>query len=348
MSFWRDKKVFITGHTGFKGSWLCMWLSMLGADVTGYALNPPTDPSLFELCKVEKLITSIIGDIRNYSSLKKALERYKPEIIIHMAAQPIVRKSYKYPMETYSINFTGTLNLLEAVRNMKGVKALVNVTTDKVYLDQGKIAGYVETDALGGFDPYSNSKAASELMTASYRDSFLAPKGIAVATARAGNVIGGGDWGTDRLVPDFIRAILKGKNISLRSPKAVRPWQYVLDPLNGYLTLSQKLYGGGQRYAGSWNFGPDAKDAKQVEWLVKMLCKKYGNGASYAIDKGKHPHETHLLTLNCSKAKRELGWRPKMHLDAALDNIIKWTKAFGDKDDLRKLCMYQIKEFMEL
>jgi CDP-glucose 4,6-dehydratase len=347
MSFWKQKRVFLTGHTGFKGSWLCMWLNMLGADVTGYALKPPTDPSLFELCKVNELVASVIGDIRDRSSLKKALERSKPEIIIHMAAQPIVRTSYKDPVETYSINFTGTLNLLDAVRNMKGVKVLVNVTTDKVYQDQGKKTGYVETDPLGGFDPYSNSKAASELVTASYRDSFLGPKGMAVATARAGNVIGGGDWGTDRLVPDFIRAILVGENISLRNPKEVRPWQFVLDPLSGYLALAQKLYERGQRYAGAWNFGPDAKEAKQVELLVKILCKKYGGGASYTVDKGKHPHETHFLTLNCSKAKKELGWRPRTHIDEALDRIIVWTKAYQKKNDLRKLCMEQIKEYMQ-
>jgi CDP-glucose 4,6-dehydratase len=346
MNFWKNKKVFITGHTGFKGSWLCLYLYQLGAKVSGYALNPPTDPSLFKLCKIDKLINSTIADIRDLGTLKKALSSASPEIVIHMAAQPLVRQSYKDPVETYSVNVMGTVNLFESVRNSKSVKAVVNVTTDKIYENKERAAGYRENEPLGGYDPYSSSKACSELVTSAYRNSFL-NNGVAVATARAGNVIGGGDWGSDRLVPDFIRAILKGKKIRVRNPKAVRPWQYVLDPLNGYLMLAQMLYENGQKYAQAWNFGPDDKDAKTVEWLVKTLCSRWGKGASYAIDKGKHPHETRLLTLNSSKARTTLKWKPKADIESSLDNIISWTQAYKKKMDMRKVSLDQISDFMK-
>jgi len=344
-NFWHNKKVFITGHTGFKGSWLCLWLHFLGAKVTGYALKPPTEPSLFKLCKIDKLVRSIIGDVRNLKLLKKVMISAKPEIVIHMAAQPLVRQSYRDPVETYAVNVMGTVNVLEAVRSCKSVKAVINVTTDKIYENKERSTGYKESEPLGGYDPYSSSKACSELVTSAYRNSFL-KNGTAVATARAGNVIGGGDWGTDRLVPDFIKAILKGNKIRIRNPKAIRPWQYVLDPLNGYLILAQKLYKNGQKYAEPWNFGPDDRDAKTVEWLIKRLCSKWGGNASYAIDNKKHPHETQTLKLDSSKAKARLKWKTKMHLENAVDKVIEWTKEYKEKKDLRRVCMDQIKEYM--
>jgi CDP-glucose 4,6-dehydratase len=346
MNFWKNKKVFITGHTGFKGSWLCLYLYQLGAKVSGYALNPPTDPSLFKLCKIDKLVNSNIADIRNIDALKQALTSASPDIVIHMAAQPLVRQSYKDPVETYSVNVMGTVNLLESVRRCKSVKAVVNVTTDKIYENKERATGYKENEPLGGYDPYSSSKACSELVTSAYRNSFL-NNGVAVATARAGNVIGGGDWGEDRLVPDFIRAILNGEKIRIRNPKAVRPWQYVLDPLNGYLMLAQRLYENGQQYAQAWNFGPADKDAKTVEWLVKTLCSRWGKGASYAIDKGKHPHETRLLTLNSSKARTTLKWKPKADIETSIDNIIAWTRAYKDKKDIRKVSLDQLSAYVE-
>ena len=345
MNFWKNKKVFITGHTGFKGSWLCLWLYFLGAKVTGYSLKPPTKPSLFELCRIDKLVKSITADVRDLKSLEKAMLSAKPDIVIHMAAQPLVRESYKNPVETYAVNIMGTVNVLEAVKRCKSVKAVVNVTTDKIYENREKTTGYRESEPLGGYDPYSSSKACSELVTSAYRNSFL-KNGVAVATARAGNVIGGGDWGTDRLVPDFIKAILKGDKIQVRNPKAIRPWQYVLDPLNGYMILAQRLYQNGQKYAEAWNFGPDDRDAKTVEWIVKNLCSKWDVSATYSIDKRKHPHETKTLKLDSSKARTRLKWRTKIHLEDAIDNVIGWTRAYKNKKDPQRTCVEQIKEYM--
>lgn len=350
MNFWKNRKVFVTGHTGFKGSWLCLWLNQLGAKVTGFALEPPTDPSLFKLCKIDELTASIIGDIRDIDSLKKALLSAYPEIVIHMAAQPLVRRSYKMPSETFQVNVIGTVNLLEAVRECGSVRAVINVTTDKVYKNQEKKKGYIETDPLGGFDPYSTSKACSELVTESFRNSFFNPKNykthkVAIATARAGNVIGGGDWGEDRLVPDFIKAALKGTKIRVRNPKAVRPWQHVLEPLRGYMMLAEKLYSNGPRFGEAWNFGPDRPDAKPVEWVIKKLCEKWGEGCSFEIDKGKHPHETNYLFLDHSKASKKLGWKPKWDLGQALDKVIEWTGAYRKQNDLRKACIKQIEEY---
>jgi len=344
IGFWKGKKVFITGHTGFKGSWLCLWLHCMGAKVTGYALKPPTKPSLFELCKINKLVRSITADVRDAGSLKKAMLSAKPEIVIHMAAQPLVRESYRNPVDTYDVNVMGTVNVLEAVRSCKSVKAVINVTTDKIYENKEKSTGYKENEPLGGYDPYSSSKACSELVTSAYRNSFL-KNGVAVATARAGNVIGGGDWGVDRLVPDFIKSILNNKKICVRNPKAVRPWQYVLDPLNGYLILAQKLYRNGRKYAEPWNFGPDEKDARTVEWMVRKFCGKWGGNASYSIDKRKHPHETKILKLDSSKARKMLNWKTKTHLEHALDKIVEWTRAYKNHKNLKELCFNQIKEY---
>lgn len=348
--FWNGKKIFLTGHTGFKGSWLCVWLHALGANVTGYALDPPTDPSLFELCRIDRLVQSTIADVRNGGSLREAMAVAQPEIVLHMAAQPLVRDSYKMPVETYEINVMGTVNLFEAVRACRSVKSVINVTTDKCYENREWVWGYRENESLGGYDPYSNSKACSELVTSSYRSSYFNPDayavhGVAVASARAGNVIGGGDWAVDRLMPDCVRAVLKGEKIVLRNPDAIRPWQHVLDPLSGYLVLAQKLYQEGPRYAGAWNFGPDDTDTKPVEWLVKNLCGKWGADAAYVIDRGMHPHEAHYLKLDCSKARTELGWKPRWSLDKAIDSIAGWTRAYQQGNDMNRVCLQQIEEY---
>ncbi len=351
--FWAGKKVFLTGHTGFKGSWLSLWLHSLGAQVHGYALEPPTNPSLFELGNIGPLVQSTLKDIRDRESLTRALVSAKPDIVIHMAAQPLVRDSYKIPVETYEINVMGTVNLFEAIRACTTVKAVINVTTDKCYENKEWVWGYREGEPLGGYDPYSNSKACSELVTSSYRSSYFNPKdhashGVALASARAGNVIGGGDWAVDRLIPDCVRAVLKDEKVLIRNPHAIRPWQHVLEPLSGYLVLAQKLYENGPRYAGAWNFGPDDSDAKSVEWIVKSLCAKWGDHASYRIDKGEHPHEAYYLKLDCSKAKAELGWRPRWNLDKAIDSIVAWTRIYGQGGDVGKTCREQINQYSKI
>jgi CDP-glucose 4,6-dehydratase len=351
-TFWQGRKVLITGHTGFKGAWLSLWLTMLGAKVTGYALKPSTKPSFFELCQIDKIVNSNIGDIANLSKLKKLFARTKPEIVFHMAAQPLVRASYLDPRYTYTTNVMGTVNLFEAVRGCESVRAVINVTTDKCYMNDNLRKPFKEDDALGGYDPYSNSKACSELITRSYRDSFFNSGGhknkeVAIATARAGNVIGGGDWAHDRLIPDFNRALIGGNKINIRNPNAVRPWQHVLDPLNGYLILAEKLYKHGSRYGEAWNFGTDFRKSKNVEWVIKRLCQQWGNGAEYVIDERKHPHEAACLKLNSAKAQEMLGWRPKWNLEKSLDKVIEWTRAYQRKDDARQVSYSQINEYME-
>jgi CDP-glucose 4,6-dehydratase len=351
--FWKWKKVFLTGHTGFKGSWLCLWLHSLGAQVFGYALQPPTDPSLFELCTIDKIVQSTIADVRERGALIEAMRFARPEIVIHMAAQPLVRDSYKIPVETYEINVMGTVNLFEAVRACKSVRAVINVTTDKCYENKEWVWGYRENEPLGGYDPYSNSKACSELVTAAYRSSYFNAKdhashGVALASARAGNVIGGGDWASDRLIPDCMRALLKGEKVLIRNPQAIRPWQHVLEPLSGYLVLAQKLCENGPSYAGAWNFGPDDNDAQPVEWLVKNLCAKWSDSASYVIDKGENPHEAHYLKLDCSRAKSRLNWHPHWSLDMAIDSIIEWTRAYNQGQDVIKICLKQIEEYSKI
>jgi len=352
-SFWRGKKIFLTGHTGFKGAWLSIWLESLGAKVTGYALKPPTNPSLFELSRAGRFLKSHIDDIRDAGEIRRAMLSAKPEIVIHMAAQPLVRESYRAPAETYETNVMGAVNLLEAVRACGSVRAVVNVTTDKCYENKERLRGYKEGEPLGGYDPYSSSKACSELVTSAYRSSFFNPAdykkhGVALASARAGNVIGGGDWAADRLIPDIVRAALRGEKARIRSPRAIRPWQHVLEPLAGYLLLAEKLYTHGPRYSQAWNFGPDAGDAKDVEWIVKRMFASWPEAPGYAIDKGRHPHEAHFLKLDSSKARRELGWTPRWHIGTAIDKIIAWTRAYAAGENMREVCLKQIREYAEI
>ena len=349
---YHKRKVLITGHTGFKGSWLCILLNQLGANVYGYSLEPPTSPSLFEEAKIAGFMTSFIGDIRNLNYLTEVMKKVQPEIVIHMAAQPLVRDSYKIPVETYEINVMGTVHILEACRITPSVKAIVNVTTDKSYENKEWHWGYRENEPMGGYDPYSNSKGCSELVTSAYRNSFFNPNeykvhGIALASARAGNVIGGGDWANDRLIPDFIRAIGKGEKVYIRSPYAIRPWQHVLEPLNGYLLLAEKLFSQGTRYAEGWNFGPDDSDAKNVEWITNTICNLWGDGASYEIDTHPQPHEANYLKLDCSKAKAELNWLPKWNINKALESIVEWNKAYLSGKDILGVTIQQINQFYQ-
>ncbi len=349
-SFWSGKKVFLTGHTGFKGSWLSLWLQQLGADVTGYALSPPTTPSLFEVANVADRMRSCIGDIRDGVGLSRAMRDAVPEVVIHMAAQALVRRSYSEPVETYSTNVMGTVYLLEAVRQTPSVRAVVNVTSDKCYENKEWVWGYRETESMGGFDPYSNSKGCAELVTAAYRRSFfsaekLSDHGVVLASGRAGNVIGGGDWAEDRLIPDILRAISAGRPVIIRSPHAIRPWQHVLDPLNGYLQLAQKLYEHGISFAEGWNFGPSDEDARTVEWIVKWLTQQWGEGAGWEIDQSSRLHEAHYLKLDCSKARMRLDWQPRWNLPAALDAIIAWQRAYLMQQDMHQVTVQQIEQF---
>ena len=343
--FWRGKRVFLTGHTGFKGSWLSIWLQQLGTELTGYALQPPTNPSLFDTAKVELGMSSLTGDIRDGERLSQAMRDARPDIVIHMAAQPLVRRSYVDPVETYSTNVMGTVFLMEAILRTPSVKAVVNVTTDKCYENREWAWGYRENEPMGGHDPYSNSKGCAELVTSAYRQSFLQAQGVAVASARAGNVIGGGDWAADRLVPDILRAFESGNPVSIRNPHATRPWQHVLEPLSGYLCLAEHLYEKGQSFAEGWNFGPKDDDARPVQWIVEHMVNHWGNGASWQQDGGVQPHEANCLKLDISKAKARLGWQPLWPLATALAQITAWHKAWLANDDMKKLCLNQIQQY---
>ena len=349
-AFWHGKRVFLTGHTGFKGSWLSLWLTKLGAEVSGYALDPPTTPNLYELARVNSIVKSTIADVRDAEALARALSEARPDVVFHMAAQPLVRESYRIPAETFAVNVMGTVNLFESIRGCARVRAVVNVTTDKCYENREWPWGYRENEALGGHDPYSSSKACSELVTSAYRRSYFntdacGSTGTSIASARAGNVIGGGDFAADRVIPDCVRAVLKGETILLRSPDAIRPWQHVLDPLSGYLLLARKLYEDGERFASAWNFGPEDADARTVEWLVQRFCEKWGEGASCGFDRGEHPHEAHHLKLDISKARTALGWRPRWDLLTAIDRVVEWTRSYRDGADVREACLGQISDY---
>ena len=351
--FWSGRRVLLTGHTGFKGSWLSLWLQYLGADVTGYALAPPTVPSLFEQASVGNGMTSVLGDIRNLETLSAVVATHRPEIVFHMAAQPLVRYSYQNPVETYSTNVMGTVHLLEAVRLASGVKAVVNITTDKCYENREWVWGYREDEPMGGHDPYSNSKGCAELVSAAYRSSFFDNErynehGVALATARAGNVIGGGDWAKDRLIPDIVTAFERGARPEIRNPNATRPWQHVLEPLCGYLTLAQRLYEHGPAFAEAWNFGPHEEDAKPVGWIVEKMAALWGHSAQWNVDDGQHPHEAHHLKLDISKARARLGWQPTMHLSDALSLVVEWSKQRQRGADMRALTLSQIQAYQNL
>ena len=349
-TFWQGKKVFLTGHTGFKGSWLALWLQDLGAKVTGYSLPAPTEPSLFSLANVAKNMSHTIGDIRDGQNLKRAIDEVQPEIVLHLAAQPLVRYSYRKPVETYETNVMGTLHLLEAIRSIGSVRSCVLITTDKCYENREWDWGYREIDPMGGYDPYSSSKGCMELLSASYRNSYFPTQKYeehktAIATARAGNVIGGGDWAEDRLIPDMVNAFINRQPAIIRNPNAIRPWQHVLEPLSGYLELAQKLYEQGPEYAEAWNFGPELHDAKPVSWIAKELSTLWGEEAQWQTDNNEHPHEAHYLKLDCSKAYARLNWRPRWSLKQALANITEWHKAHECGADMHALTLQQIHQY---
>lgn len=349
-SFWKDKKVFMTGHTGFKGSWMALWLQEMGADLKGYSLTAPTSPNLFEEANVGTGMVSEVGDIRDFEQLKESIAQFKPEIVFHMAAQPLVRLSYDNPMETYSTNVMGTVHLLEAVKQVGGIKAVVNITSDKCYENREWVWGYREDEAMGGYDPYSNSKGCAELVASSYRQSFFNKDkyhlhGCALASVRAGNVIGGGDWADDRLIPDILNGFSKEESIEIRSPHAIRPWQHVLEPLSGYLAVAEYLYEQGPDFAEGWNFGPREEDAKPVQWIVEKLVQQWGNKASWFLSEGDHPHEAHYLKLDCSKAKMRLNWQPVWHIEETLERIVTWQKAWLGGYDIKQHTLNEIKEY---
>ena len=340
--FWRGKRVLLTGHTGFKGGWLSLWLQSLGAEVHGYALEPPTEPNLYTVARVgDGMASSVIADIRDGAMLAASLQAAKPEIIFHLAAQALVRCSYVQPVETYAINVMGTVNLLEAVRATPGVRAVVNVTSDKCYENREWVWGYREHEPMGGHDPYSSSKGCAELVTAAYRRSFFNQAGIALASARAGNVIGGGDWAADRLIPDFLRAADAGETLKIRSPHAIRPWQHVLEPLCGYLMLAECLYSEGEKAAEPWNFGPTDEGARPVRWIVERLAELRGD-VNWECDSVHQPHEVHYLKLDSSKARARLGWRPRWQLETALTQTLEWHEAWRRGKDMRALTQTQI------
>jgi CDP-glucose 4,6-dehydratase len=343
-AFWKGKRVFLTGHTGFKGSWLSLWLSSLGAEVKGYALNPPTTPSLFDEASIKSIIDSQIGDIRDQDTIHESMTAFNPDILIHMAAQSLVRHSYDAPIETYEVNVIGTAKVLEVARSCSNLKAVVNITTDKCYENDGRTKGYKEDDPMGGHDPYSSSKGCSELVASAYRRSFLQEQDIGLASVRAGNVIGGGDWADDRLIPDILRSFEKGESVVIRNPKATRPWQHVLEPLSGYLILAEKLYKNQKEYAEGWNFGPNEKDVKPVSWIMDKMISEWP-ASSWELDQNSNPHEADFLKLDISKVKSKLGWKPIWGLSHTLEKIIGWHKAWLDKEDMQTICLAEIEEY---
>ena len=344
--FYKGKRVLVTGHTGFKGAWLCRMLGLAGAQVTGYALNPPTDPSLFEIAGLEDCMDSVIGDIRDLKHLREVFDRVRPEVVFHLAAQPIVRDSYKDPVYTYETNVMGTVNVLECVRLTKSVRSFLNVTTDKVYENREWEYGYRECDPLDGYDPYSNSKSCSELATHSYQKSFLGDGRCAVSTSRAGNVIGGGDFANDRIIPDCVRAAASGKDIIVRNPHSTRPYQLVLEPLAVYLTIAMKQYGDG-KFQGYYNVGPDDRDCVTTGNLVDIFCRAWGNGMTWADRHDGGPHEANFLKLDCSKIKHVFGWRPRYGVEEAVAKTVEWSKAYLDGQEMLQVMDRQIMEFFE-
>lgn len=345
--FWNGKRVLLTGHTGFKGSWLSLWLQEMGATVRGLALDPPTDPAMFDEANVSGAMEHYVADIRNLTVLQKHFADFDPNILIHMAAQPIVRLSYDKPVETFETNVLGTVNVLEAAKESRSLRAIVNVTTDKCYENREWVWGYREDEPMGGYDPYSSSKACVELLSAAYRKSFYSDAGICMATARAGNVIGGGDWSRDRLLPDILRSIQLGVPAEIRNPKSIRPWQHVLEPLSGYLVLAECLFSeDGQNFAEGWNFGPLDEDARSVEWIVNQICQSWPGEATWRTQAGKHPHEANVLKLDISKARQRLGWTPRWTLESAIAHTIDWHRSWINGDNMREVSVKQINAYL--
>jgi CDP-glucose 4,6-dehydratase len=343
---WSGRRVLVTGHTGFKGGWLTLRLVSLGADVCGYALAPGTRPSLFDAACVGDVCRSEIGDIRDRTRLQSVIDDFRPEVVFHLAAQALVRASYRDPVETYSTNVMGLITLFEAVRSAPSARCVVNVTSDKCYENREWVWGYRETDPMGGFDPYSSSKGCAELVTACWRRSFFAPAGVRLASGRAGNVIGGGDWAPDRLAPDFIRAMAEGTELVIRSPHAIRPWQHVLEPLSGYMLLAQKLLESeDDGAADAWNFGPDGESVRDVEWVARTLCDLWGDGARMRVAPDASLHEARELRLETSKARAGLNWRPRWRAAEALERVVRWHKAFNAGEDARALCARDIDDY---
>ena len=346
--FWKGKKVFLTGHTGFKGSWLSLWLQNMGALVKGYSLDVNTKPALFSIANIDEGMESEIGDIRDLEQLTKSMVSFSPDILIHMTAQPIVRISYKEPVNTYKTNVIGTVNVLEAARKCISLKAIVSVTTDKCYENKERKRGYKENEPMGGHDPYSSSKGCAELVTSAYRRSFFSSKNTAsLASARAGNVIGGGDWAEDRLIPDILRAFENSEPVIIRNPLSTRPWQHVLEPLSGYLVLAQELFLNGDNFAEGWNFGPKDEDCKPVSWILDQMVKSWGNNASWIIDKKINPHEAVFLKLDCSKASNRLKWNPKWNLQLTLKSIVNWHQLYINGGDVKKQCLNEINKYID-
>ena len=346
LSFYRGKRVFVTGHTGFKGAWLCRMLALAGAEVTGFSLNPPTEPSLFEIAGIARDVHSVIGDIRDYAALKAAFNEAQPELVLHLAAQPIVRDSYRDPVYTYETNVMGTVHILECIRTSDCVKSFLNVTTDKVYRNREWVWGYRENEELDGYDPYSNSKSCSELVTHSYKNSFFPEGTVAISTARAGNVIGGGDFAHDRIVPDCVRAALRHEDIVVRNPYSTRPYQHVLEPLYAYLMIAAGQYQDGS-LAGWYNVGPDDGDCFQTGALVDLFVKKWGGDLRWVNRWDGGPHEANFLKLDCSKLKAAFGWKPRWNLDTAMEMVVQWSKCWADRGDIRGCMDEQIGQFLK-
>lgn len=347
-TFWKGKRVFVTGHTGFKGSWLSLWLQDMGAMVKGYALEPNTTPNLFTEAKVGQNMDSEIGDITDLKHITDSMIAFNPEVLIHMAAQPLVRLSYQEPVLTYATNVMGTINVLEAARKCVNLKAIVSVTTDKCYENKEWEWGYRENEPMGGHDPYSSSKGCAELVTTAYRKSFFNENNSAfLASARAGNVIGGGDWADDRLIPDILKAFEKKEPVIVRNPMATRPWQHVLEPLSGYLVLAQHIYENGSAYAEGWNFGPKDEDCKPVNWILDKMVTKWGKGVSWELDKNNNPHEAGYLKLDCSKAAKQLNWYPKWNLENTLESIINWQQNFLSGKNIQEQCLLEIAKYQK-
>jgi len=346
VNFWKGKRVFITGHTGFKGSWLSLWLQYLKADVIGFSLEPPTERNLFTEANVAEGMIDIRGDIRDYNTLYSVLREYQPDIIFHLAAQALVRHSYAYPIDTYSTNVMGTVHLLEAARHCATLRVIINVTTDKCYANQEKISGYSEIDPLGGSDPYSSSKACSELITNAYRQSYFQFNSVALASARAGNVIGGGDWAKDRLITDLIATCVEGKKLDIRYPESVRPWQHVLECLSGYLCLAKHLYEKPHDYAEAWNFGPNERDEKSVEWIARKILTGWGITYQRPVSELVPMHETRYLTLNCSKAQSKLGWKPRLDINKTIASVVSWYQDYYQGVHAKTLTLNQIVKYM--